>query len=92
MGQNDNLIEDYRNLVTNILLENPTIVEFSDIKTFMKDYFSIKSRPLTSWDDVCISHTAVNHLEESDNENFYRFFTKLKQWARTKNSKIRILS
>lgn len=70
--------------------ENPTIIEFIDIGTFMEDYFSVKSRPLTSWDDICISHTAVNHLEEADNENFYRFFTKLKQWARTKNSKIRI--
>lgn len=70
--------------------ENPTIIEFADIGTFMKDYFSVKSRPLTSWDDICISHTAVNHLEEADNENFYRFFTKLKQWARIKNSKIRI--
>ncbi|WP_086287390.1 hypothetical protein [Campylobacter sp. P0085] len=70
--------------------ENPTIIEFTDIGTFMEDYFSVKSRPLTSWDDICISHTAVNHLEEADNENFYRFFTKLKQWARTKNSKIRI--
>ena len=27
MGKNDNLIEDYRNLVTNTLLTNPTIVE-----------------------------------------------------------------
>ena len=27
MGKNDNLIEDYRNLVTNTLLANPTIVE-----------------------------------------------------------------
>ena len=27
MGKNDNLIEDYRNFVTNILLANPTIVE-----------------------------------------------------------------
>ncbi|WP_096018597.1 hypothetical protein [Campylobacter lanienae] len=70
--------------------ENPTIIEFTDIRTFMEDYFSVKSRPLTSWDDICISHTAVNHLEEADNENFYRFFTKLKQWARIKNSKIRI--
>ncbi|MEE3694700.1 hypothetical protein V2I21_06165 [Campylobacter sp. CLAX-22107-21] len=70
--------------------ENPTIIEFTDIGTFMEDYFSVKSRPLTSWDDICVSHTAVNHLEEADNENFYRFFTKLKQWARVKNSKIRI--
>lgn len=70
--------------------ENPTIIKFTDIRTFMEDYFSVKSRPLTSWDDICISHTAVNHLEEADNENFYRFFTKLKQWARIKNSKIRI--
>lgn len=27
MGRNDNLIEDYRNIITNILLDDPTIVE-----------------------------------------------------------------
>ena len=38
MGQNDNLIEDYRNLVTNILLENPTIVEvLSDGKLSLEE-------------------------------------------------------
>lgn len=70
--------------------ENPTIVEFSDVDCFMQDYFSVKSRPLTSWDDISVSHSAATHLEEADNENFYRFFTKLKQWARIKNSKLRI--
>lgn len=27
MGRNDNLIEDYRNIITNVLLDDPTIVE-----------------------------------------------------------------
>ncbi len=27
MGKNDNLIEDYRNIITNMLLDNPVIVE-----------------------------------------------------------------
>ena len=70
--------------------ENPTVVEFRDIEQFFKDYHSVKSRPLTSWDDVCISHAAARNLAESDNENFYRFFSNLKQWARTKGKKLRI--
>lgn len=27
MGRNDNLIEDYRNIITNILLDDPLVVE-----------------------------------------------------------------
>ena len=47
MGQNDNLIEDYRNLVTNILLENPTIVEvLSDGK------FSLEEADKLMWTHI----------------------------------------
>lgn len=81
---------NYKNNHTKNDYENPTIVEFSDLCSFLEDYNSVKSRPLTSWDDVCVSHSAANHLAECDNENFYRFFSKLKQWARLKNTKIRI--
>lgn len=61
--------------------ENPTNMEFRNISAFQIDYNSSKSRPLTSWEDLCISHAAANHQKEALAEDFSRFFSKLKQWA-----------
>lgn len=54
--------------------ENPTIIEFVNIDKFMQAYHQTESRPLTSWDDICVSHTARNHLIESNNEDFIDSF------------------
>ncbi|TQR33140.1 hypothetical protein DMB92_04065 [Campylobacter sp. MIT 99-7217] len=70
--------------------ENPTVVEFADIKSFFKAYDSVKSRPLTSWNDLRVSHAAANNLFEAKDEDFYRFFADLKQWANAFDLKIRI--
>lgn len=61
--------------------ENPTNMEFRYISAFQIAYNSSKSRPLTAWNDLCISHTAANHQKEALAEDFSRFFSKLKQWA-----------
>lgn len=62
--------------------ENPTIIEFRNIDSFMVDYFSMVSRPLTSWDDILISHTAKINFDNIEGViNFDRFFHSLKQWA-----------
>ncbi|MDL0147205.1 hypothetical protein NYG95_06235 [Campylobacter felis] len=53
--------------------ENPTIVEFVNIERFKNAYDSCKSRPLTFWEDIRISHAANRNLKKADNEGFYRF-------------------
>ncbi|MDL0108619.1 hypothetical protein NYG93_06005 [Campylobacter felis] len=70
--------------------ENPTIVEFVNIERFKNAYDSCKSRPLTFWEDIRISHFANENLKKTDNEGFYRFFSNLKQWAGTTDNKFRI--
>lgn len=61
--------------------ENPTIINFANIIGFMRDYTSSKTRPLTSWNDVNISHDAQEQQKEAGLENFEQFFSNLKQWA-----------
>ena len=71
--------------------ENPTIMEFINIKAFRDIYAQAASRPATSWDQICVSHAASNHLkEETDSKSFYRFFYSLKQWARSTGNHINI--
>lgn len=61
--------------------ENPTFMHFSNIKYFEDDYHSIKSRPLTRWEDLQIAYGARGEFESSGEEKFWEFFSDLKQWA-----------
>lgn len=70
--------------------ENPTTIEFVNIDDFMKMYQFCKTRPYTSFNDICVSHTAQNNLKSDQNNEFYRFFTNLKQWAGSSGNKFRI--
>lgn len=71
--------------------ENPTIMEFIDIEGFKKDYFIKRTRPLTSWKDISISHTAESNLRSAKDDDFYRFFSNLKQWANSSNNIISVM-
>lgn len=63
------------------IYENPTIVEFQNIDKFLTDYNSSLSRPLTSWNDMVISHQASDRFLNASKEDFYHFFSELKQWV-----------
>lgn len=71
--------------------ENPTVMQFVDIDKFMQAYQKKGGRPFTYWSDLCISHTAFHALNENENtENYFSFFSELKQWAGTLNRRVRI--
>ncbi|WP_279176789.1 hypothetical protein [Campylobacter insulaenigrae] len=70
--------------------ENPTIIEFVNIDSFMQAYNYCKSRPYTLFNDVPVSHSASDNLEIAKDEEFYRFFSNLKQWAGSSENKFRI--
>ena len=68
--------------------ENPTVIEFKDIESFINDYKKKKGRPFTKWGDVTVSHTAYQSLLTGTNEQFSSVLSELKQWAGSKNKKI----
>ncbi|EHZ4885434.1 hypothetical protein K5688_000934 [Campylobacter lari] len=70
--------------------ENPTIVEFKNIDSFMRAYNYCKSRPYTKFNDISVSHAALSYLNNAEDEDFYRFFSNLKQWAGSSENKFRI--
>ena len=71
--------------------ENPTVMEFIDIESFMQAYASREGRPLTSWADITTSHTAFEDWNNIDKtENYFAFFGELKQWAGDSSRNIRI--
>ncbi|MDE5834025.1 MAG: hypothetical protein K2H26_00735, partial [Ruminococcus sp.] len=80
---------DYKKDVSASDYENPTVMEFINLERFMERYNSSKSRPETEWCDLTISHTASESLNtpKSGNE-YYAWFSDLKQWASDKNRKI----
>ena len=70
--------------------ENPTVIEFIDFNSFMKDYRSGKYRPKTKWTDLTISHEAADSMKNADaNCEYFAWFSDLKQWA---NDRSRIIN
>lgn len=62
--------------------ENPTVIEFLNIDQFMSAYRQQAGRPLTSIQDLTVSHKASNDMtQSSDSDDFYSFFYNIKQWC-----------
>ncbi|GAA8580821.1 hypothetical protein KYTH42_02470 [Helicobacter pylori] len=61
--------------------ENPTIVEFRYKEKFLKDYNALDQRPFTEKNDIKVAHEAQKNLTSAKENDLYRFFPKLKQWA-----------
>ena len=70
--------------------ENPTVIEFKDLTSFIVDYREKEGRPFTKWEDVTVSHTAFQNLVTGASEEFYSTIPDLKQWAGVKNEKITV--
>ncbi|MGL4453981.1 MAG: hypothetical protein ACRCTZ_22760 [Sarcina sp.] len=70
--------------------ENPTTIEFINFEDFMKDYTSKEGRPKTKWANITVSHTARNRMLNSNSNEYYAFFTELKQWCGNSDSKVKI--
>ncbi|MFP6252207.1 hypothetical protein ACLGDH_00285 [Helicobacter pylori] len=62
--------------------ENPTIVEFRNKEKFLKAYNALSHRPFTEKNDMQVAHEAQKEFTSAQGNHLYRFFSKLKQWAR----------
>ena len=70
--------------------ENPTVIQFIDINSFVTAYNARAGRPFTSWNDVTVSHTAFDNLSTSNSDKYYSFFDSIKQWCGTDNMRIKL--
>ena len=61
--------------------ENPTVIEFRDVESFVAAYKARAGRPKTKWNDVTVSHNAFDNLTQSNSANYYAYLTGLKQWC-----------
>ena len=64
--------------------ENPTVIQFIDIESFLTAYYWREGRPFTKWADVKVSHAAFDNLTAGGSEKFYSFLTDLKYWCGSK--------
>lgn len=70
--------------------ENPTVMQFVNLEKFIKNYSEKAGRPHSNWEDLPISHTALERFQESSSEEYYSFLYQIKQWAGWENKKLRI--
>ncbi|MDE6203086.1 MAG: hypothetical protein K2G19_06365 [Lachnospiraceae bacterium] len=69
--------------------ENPTIMEFKDIRQFMKDYQKAEFRPDTKFDHISVSHPALADYgkpAEQTGIQMRQYMNHLKQWVNNPNS------
>ena len=64
--------------------ENPTVIQFIDIESFLLAYYQRDGRPFTRWEDVKVSHEAFENLLNGGSEKFYSFLTDIKYWCGSK--------
>lgn len=83
---------DFRKKIQSKDYENPTVMEFIDLESFLKAYKETAGRPYTKWEDLTISHTAAQALlaTNTNSNEYYSFFNDLKQWSGDKSRQIRI--
>ncbi len=62
--------------------ENHTIMEFRHRDAFLETYNALDHRPFTEKDDIEVAHEAQKNAMSVKGNDLYRFFSKLKQWAR----------
>lgn len=70
--------------------ENPTVMELINLNRFMELYHQKEGRPDTLWEDLTISHSAVESMMNSTSTDYYTFFNELKQWAGNQKRQIRL--
>ncbi len=61
--------------------ENPSIIEFTNVKKFLEDYQQEVGRPHTSCNDIFVSYDAYEDFRNCKPDDFYAYFNELKQWA-----------
>lgn len=82
---------NYKKEVSKIQYENPTIIEFINLKGFLNDYNKKIGRPSTKWKDVLISHDAKVDFVKGQSDIYYSFLSDLKQWAGNNKKYLRIV-
>ena len=67
--------------------ENPTVIEFRNVKKFLEKYNEKDGRPNTKWEDVMVSHTAFGNLIDGPSEYFTSIISDIKQWTTKEKEK-----
>jgi hypothetical protein len=70
--------------------ENPTVMHFVNLDKFLTDYAQKEGRPKTKWNDLTISHTAMEQFSASSSEEYYEYLHQIKQWAGQREKQFRI--
>lgn len=72
--------------------ENPTVMHLVNLESFLQKYHEEKGRPTTKWEDLTISHTAVDQFGNSKSEEYFEFLQQIKQWCNQRQKQVRVKS
>ena len=72
--------------------ENPTVMHLVNLENFLQKYHEEQGRPKTKWEDLTISHTAVDQFGNSKSEEYFEFLQQIKQWCNQRQKQVRVKS
>lgn len=72
--------------------ENPTVMHLVNLENFLQKYHEENGRPTTKWEDLTISHTAVDQFGNSKSEEYFEFLQQIKQWCNQRQKQVRVKS
>ncbi|WP_406547389.1 hypothetical protein, partial [Succinimonas sp.] len=75
-------MKDFDKDVRDYQYENPTALEFRDVRSFMEVWHHEKWRPLTEWDSVYSSYDARSQVDDHPTCGM----TNIKSWARLRHN------
>ncbi len=70
--------------------ENPTILQFLDLDSFLTAYAKKSGRPATSWNDLTVSHNAFQNMKDASSDQYGNFFDGLKQWCGIRDQRLKL--
>ena len=70
--------------------ENPTVLQFIDLDSFLTAYAAKNGRPDTSCNDVTVSHNAFENLKNATSDQHGTFFDGLKQWCGINGQRLKL--
>ncbi len=81
----------YSDRITKEDYENPTVIEFKDMNSFLEAYHKKSGRPDTLWEDVTVSHYAAEQMKSpTSQEVISSYFSDIKQWTSDPDRQVRI--
>lgn len=70
--------------------ENPTVLQFINLDSFLAAYTAKNGRPATSWNDITVSYNAFQNLKDAASDQHNTFLDDIKGWCSSAHKRLKL--